>query len=63
MTYQRENKNFWLIDIVTGHQRQLTNFSHEFLITDFDISSDGQEIVFSRVKENSNIVMIDIPER
>ena len=63
MTYQRENKNFWLIDIVTGHQRQLTNFSREFLITDFDISSDGQEIVFSRVKENSNIVMIDIPER
>ena len=44
-------------------ERQLTNFSREFLISDFDISSDGKEIVFSRVKENSNIVLIEIPEQ
>ena len=53
------HKNFWLIDLRTGQQRQLTNFSREFLISDFDISPDGQEIVFSRLKENSNIVLID----
>ncbi|HYR91899.1 MAG TPA: protein kinase [Terriglobia bacterium] len=57
------HKNFWLIDLVTGRQRQLTNFSREFLISDFDVSPDGKEIVFSRVKENSNIVLIDITER
>ena len=57
------DKNFWLVDVVTGQQRQLTNFSREFLITDFDISADGLEVVFSRVKENSNIVKIDIPDR
>jgi serine/threonine protein kinase/Tol biopolymer transport system component len=57
------HKNFWLIDLVTGRQRQLTNFSREFLISDFDVTPDGQEIVFSRLKENSNIVLIDIPRR
>ena len=35
------HKNFWLIDLVTGRQRQLTNFSREFLISDFDVSPDG----------------------
>jgi Tol biopolymer transport system component len=57
------HKNFWLIDLATGQQRQLTDFSREFLIGDFDISPDGRELVFSRTKENSNIVVIDIPER
>jgi serine/threonine protein kinase len=57
------HKNFWLVDVQTGRQRQLTNFGREFLITDFDVSADGKEIVFSRFKENSNVVMIDLPAR
>jgi len=57
------HKNFWLIDLVSGQQRQLTNFSREFVINDFDVSPDGREIIFSRVKENSDIVLIDIPEQ
>jgi len=57
------HKNFWLIDLVTGQQRQLTNFSREFLISDFDISPDGQEIIFGRLKENSNVILIDLPEQ
>jgi len=55
------HKNFWLVDSVTGQQRQLTNFGREFLLGDFDISADGKEILFSRTKENSNIVLIDLP--
>jgi Tol biopolymer transport system component len=57
------HKNFWLIDLATGEQRQLTNFSREFLITDFDVSPDGKEIVFSRHKENSNVILIDLLAR
>ena len=57
------HKNFWLVDLMNGQQRQLTNFSREFLIGDFDVSPDGQEIIFSRTKENSNIVLIDLPKR
>ena len=57
------HKNFWSVDLLTGEQRQLTNFSREFLISDFDVSPDGREIVFGRLKENSNIVLIELPER
>ena len=56
-------KNFWRIDLSSGEQRQLTNFSREFLISDFDVSPDGKEIVFGRLKDNSNVVLIDLPSR
>jgi Tol biopolymer transport system component len=56
------HKNLWSIDLITGQQRQLTDFDREFLINDFDVSPDGQEIVFSRMKENSNIILIDLPK-
>jgi len=56
------HKNFWSVDLVTGRQRQLTDFSREFLIDDFDLSPDGKEIIFSRQKENANVVLIDLPE-
>ena len=57
------HKNFWSIDLVTGQRRQLTNIDKEFLIGDFDISPDGKEIIFGRLKENSNVVLIDFPPR
>jgi len=55
------HKNFWSIDLVTGKRRQLTNFDREYLINDFDISKDGKEIVFGRLKENSDVILIDFP--
>ena len=53
------NKNLWQVDLETGMQRQLTNLSRNFVIKDFDVSGDGQEIVFDRVQENSDLVLID----
>ena len=51
-------------DLKTGAERQLTNFSRELVINDdFNVSADGQEIVFSRQKQNSNITLIDLPSR
>lgn len=58
-----EQKNFWLIDLETGAERQLTNFGRDFIIKDFDVSRDGREIVFDRVQENSDIVLIERPRR
>ena len=55
-------KNFWSVDLVTGRQRQLTDFGREFLINDFDISPDGGEIIFSRQRENANVIMIEPTE-
>ena len=57
------HKNFWSIDLLTGQRRQLTNINKEFLIGDFDISPDGKEIIFGRLKENSNVILIDFPSR
>jgi hypothetical protein len=56
------HKNFWSIDLETSQERQLTNFGPEFLLGDFDISADGKEIIFGRLKENSRVIMIDLPQ-
>ena len=53
------HKNFWSIDLTNGKRRQLTNFDREFLISDFDISPDGKQIIFGRLKERSNVILID----
>jgi len=42
-------------------RRQLTNFGRGLIIKDFDLSPDGREIVFERVQENSEVVMIVRP--
>ena len=55
------HKNFWSIDLATGQRRQLPNFKREFLIDDFDITPDGKEIIFGRLKENSNVILIEFP--
>jgi Tol biopolymer transport system component/DNA-binding winged helix-turn-helix (wHTH) protein len=56
------HKNFWSVDLVTGEQRQLTNFGREFLVNDFDVSPDGRELLFDRQKENANVILIDVTE-
>lgn len=53
------DKNFWLVDLQTGRERQLTGFGSRFVITDFDVSADGREIVFDRVREESDLVLIE----
>jgi Tol biopolymer transport system component len=56
-----QHKNLWLIDLETGAERQLTNFSPDFEIQDFDISPDGREVVLERVQERSDVVMMELP--
>jgi hypothetical protein len=55
------NKDFWVVDLKTGHERQLTNLGREFAIGDFDVSADGREIIFDRAREESDIVVLDLP--
>ena len=56
-----QHKNLWLIDLETGAERQLTNFTPDFEIADFDVSPDGREIVVERVQEQSDVVLLDLP--
>jgi Tol biopolymer transport system component len=56
-----QHKNLWLIDLKTGAERQLTNFSSEFDVRDFDISPDGTEVLVERMQERSNVMLMDLP--
>jgi dipeptidyl aminopeptidase/acylaminoacyl peptidase len=55
-----QHKNLWLVDLTTGAERQLTTFTPDFDIRAFDISADGREIVFERMQEHSEVVLIDL---
>jgi Tol biopolymer transport system component/tRNA A-37 threonylcarbamoyl transferase component Bud32 len=57
------HKEFWAFDLKTGRERQLTRFRRGFVIGDFDISPDGREIIFDRTREESDIVLFDLPDR
>jgi dipeptidyl aminopeptidase/acylaminoacyl peptidase len=54
-----EHKDFWLVDLDSGAERQLPSLPDNFNVGDFDIASDGRSIVFERVQANSDLVLID----
>ncbi len=56
------NRNFFRVDLLTGQQRALTDFGGASMIQDFDVSSDGSEIVFDRVTQASDVILIELPE-
>lgn len=53
-------QDFWLLDLVTNRSRQLSRFSNSAATPSFDVTADGKQIVFDRVRENSDIVLIDL---
>jgi Tol biopolymer transport system component len=56
-----QHKNLWRIDLDTGAEQQLTKFTNDFGIRDFDISPDGREVVLERVQERSDVLLMDLP--
>jgi hypothetical protein len=55
-----QHKDLWRIDVETGAERQLTSLPPDFDIRDFDISSDGREVVLERVQEHAEVVLVDV---
>jgi Tol biopolymer transport system component/DNA-binding winged helix-turn-helix (wHTH) protein len=53
-------EDFWSLDLTTGQSKLLARIGHGSSVS-FDITPDGKEIVFDRVRENSDIVLIDLP--
>jgi dipeptidyl aminopeptidase/acylaminoacyl peptidase len=49
---QYRNENFWLANIKIGQKRQITDLKPGFSIDSFDVSPDGQEILFDRARQN-----------
>jgi dipeptidyl aminopeptidase/acylaminoacyl peptidase len=56
------HKEFWVRDLRTGRERQLTALGRGFTIADFDISPDGRELLFDRSRDESDIVLIERPK-
>lgn len=53
------HKDFWLLDLRTGAQRILAKLPADFVTHDFDISTNGSELVFDRVQVNSDLALIE----
>ena len=54
-------RDFYWMNLETGDERQLTDLKPGTLIQSFDVSLDGQQIIFDRQKENADVVLIDLP--
>lgn len=55
-------QDLWLLDLTTRKTRQLTRFNSPTTMQTFDVTPDGKQIVFDRLRDNSDIVLIDIPK-
>lgn len=56
-------QDFWSFDLATGQRRRLTALRPGESLSRFDVSPDGKRIVFERVRENSDVVLIELPAR
>jgi Tol biopolymer transport system component len=57
------SQDFWLLDLATQRTRQLTRLNDQGAMRTFDITPDGTRIVFDRLRDNSDIVLIDLERR
>jgi Tol biopolymer transport system component len=56
------SQDFWLLDLASMKSRPLSKLQNRGAMRTFDITSDGKQIVFDRLRENSQVVMIDLPK-
>jgi serine/threonine protein kinase/dipeptidyl aminopeptidase/acylaminoacyl peptidase len=53
-------QDFWLLDLATMKSRRLTRLNPTATMRTFDITPDGKRIVFDRLSEDSDIVLIEL---
>ena len=53
-------EDFWLLDLITRKTKLLARLGHGTSMS-FDIDPNGKQIVFDRVRENSDVVLIELP--
>ena len=56
------SQDFWLLDLASMKFRLLTRLQNSAAMRTFDVTPDGKQIVFDRLRENSQVVMIDLPK-
>ena len=57
MQGQGGSQDFWLLDLATKKSRPLTHLNNSSTMRTFDITPDGKQTVFDRLRENSDIVL------
>jgi Tol biopolymer transport system component/predicted Ser/Thr protein kinase len=62
MQGELRSQDFWLLDLATKNTRLLARLTRRDPMRTFDITPDGQRIVFDRLRENADIVLIDRPQ-
>jgi hypothetical protein len=55
-------QEFWLLDLKSRTLTQVSRLHSVFAMKGFDVSLDGKQILFDRIRENSDIVLIDLPK-
>jgi serine/threonine protein kinase/Tol biopolymer transport system component len=55
-------QDFWLLDLASMKTRQLTHLNKRDTMRTFDVMPDGKHIIFDRLRDNSDIVLIDLPK-
>jgi Tol biopolymer transport system component len=58
-----QSPDFWLLDFAAQTTRPITRLSRRGALRTFDITRDGREIVFDRSRDNSDIVLIELPPK
>ena len=52
----------WVLDLSSKTTRALTSLIDQSATRTFDITPDGTAIVFDRLRENSDVVLLDRPQ-
>jgi len=54
------SQDFWLLDLATMKSRPLTRLQNRGAMRTFDTTPDGKQILFDRLRENSDVVLIEL---
>ncbi|MDH3626521.1 MAG: serine/threonine-protein kinase [Acidobacteriota bacterium] len=60
MQGQGSAQDFWLLDLTTLRSRRLTELGGTDTMMSFDVTPDGSRIVFDRLRENVDVVLIEL---
>jgi Tol biopolymer transport system component/DNA-binding winged helix-turn-helix (wHTH) protein len=55
-------QDFFRVDLGTGKQRQLTDLQPGFRVQSFDVSQDGKQIIFDRLRDNADVVLMELSQ-
>ena len=56
-------QEFWRLDLRSGKSELVAQLKNRGGLRTFDVTRDGRSIVFDRSRQNSNVVLIELPQR